>query len=187
MTVWRVRIWSLLHNDECVTVWSMCGAHALEWVHGHRCHDVRSNVKYTATGEIVFHAGSTAVVLNAREKKQRFYQQHSGDIFCLAVHPCRTLVATGDIAATPKILVWDHDTLETRKLLTGLHRRAVSLLTFSPTDGKYLLSVGHDQYHSVAIYDWENGTPLTVTHSCVAKTLAIDFTRDGRELVQCGI
>ena len=159
----------------------------LEWVHGHRCHDARSNVKYTATGEIIFHTGTTVVVFNPREKKQRFYQQHRGDVWCLATHPSRSLAASGEIAATPFVYVWDYESLETVKMLHGIHRRAVSQLAFSPNNGKYLLTAGHDAYHSLVIYDWENGTPLVSSKTCVEKTLAVDFRRDGAGLVQCGV
>ena len=36
----------------------------LEHIHGYRCHDARNNLRYTATGEIVYHAAAVGIVLN---------------------------------------------------------------------------------------------------------------------------
>jgi microtubule-associated protein-like 6 len=38
----------------------------LEYIHGYRCHDARNNLRYTATGEIVFHAAAVGIVLNQK-------------------------------------------------------------------------------------------------------------------------
>ena len=34
----------------------------IEYVYGYRCHDVRQNIYYTATGEIVFMAAALGIV-----------------------------------------------------------------------------------------------------------------------------
>jgi microtubule-associated protein-like 6 len=36
----------------------------LEYIHGYRCHDARNNLRYTATGQIVYHAAGTGIVLD---------------------------------------------------------------------------------------------------------------------------
>lgn len=36
----------------------------LEYIHGYRCHDARNNLRYTATGEVTYHAAAVGVVLN---------------------------------------------------------------------------------------------------------------------------
>jgi len=40
--------------------------------------------------------------------------------------------------------------------ISGFHRRAVRHLKFSPSGDK-LLSIGEDDWHSVAIYNWARG------------------------------
>jgi microtubule-associated protein-like 6 len=38
----------------------------LEYVHGYRCHDARNNLRYTSTGEVVYHAAAAGIVLNQK-------------------------------------------------------------------------------------------------------------------------
>jgi microtubule-associated protein-like 6 len=42
----------------------------LEWVHGYRSEDAKSNVRYTASGEMVWHASRVGVIYNALEHRQ---------------------------------------------------------------------------------------------------------------------
>jgi WD40 repeat protein len=49
--------------------------------------------------------------------------------------------------------------MDAEVILKGFHRRAVLLLAFSP-NGKYLASVGQDDDHSVAIWDWRAKTKI---------------------------
>lgn len=44
----------------------------LEYIHGYRCHDTRNNLRYTATGEIVYHAAAVGIVLNPKTNTQKF-------------------------------------------------------------------------------------------------------------------
>ena len=41
----------------------------LEYIHGYRCADVRSNLRYTETGKIVFHAAGVGILLDQQENK----------------------------------------------------------------------------------------------------------------------
>lgn len=50
------------------------------------------------------------------------------------------------------------------QLLSGYHKRAVVALSFSP-DGRHLASLGCDDDHSIAIYDWRNSL-LKVSAEC---------------------
>ena len=59
-----------------------------------------SNLFYLSTGEVVYHAASLGIVLDkdASEKKkpcQRFFFGHDETITCMAVHPNREWVASG--------------------------------------------------------------------------------------------
>ena len=45
----------------------------LEYIHGYRCHDARNNLRYTASGEIVYHAAAAGIVLNPKTNTQKFF------------------------------------------------------------------------------------------------------------------
>ena len=55
-----------------------------EWVYGVRTVDARSNVHWTAGGEIIFHA-ALAVVYDPATHAQRFFTAHTDDVLCAAV------------------------------------------------------------------------------------------------------
>jgi WD40 repeat protein len=57
------------------------------------------------------------------------------------------------------IKVWKSSSLELLIEIRGFHKGALRLLAFSP-DGTKLLSVGSDQFYSVAVYDWVSGNIL---------------------------
>ncbi|CAF95573.1 unnamed protein product [Tetraodon nigroviridis] len=57
------------------------------------------------------------------------------------------------------IHVWDVQTLKCLSLLKGHHSQGVSSLEFT-ADGKSLVSVGIDQFHSILIWDWKKGERL---------------------------
>lgn len=66
----------------------------------YRGYDCRSNLFYTQTGEIVYHVAAIGVVYNRQQNTQRFYMGHDDDILCLAIHPLKDFVATGQVAKT---------------------------------------------------------------------------------------
>jgi WD40 repeat protein len=89
-----------------------------------------------------------------------------------------TVIATGDLGKIPKILIWNYTTLLTRIVLTGFHRNGVSQLKFS-SNTNYLLSIGQDYFHSLAIYDWRNSLILISCPTFSQKVFSIDFNPIG--------
>jgi WD40 repeat protein len=89
----------------------------LEWVYGYRGHQCRNNLFYTATEEIVYFVAGVGVIYNIREHGQRFFLGHNDDIICLALHPDRRLVATGQVGNDPYICVWDSVSMATGNCL----------------------------------------------------------------------
>lgn len=64
----------------------------------YRGYDCRNNLFYTQAGEIVFHVAAVGVVYNRENHSQRFYTAHTDDILCLAIHPAKDYVATGQVS-----------------------------------------------------------------------------------------
>ncbi|XP_077381859.1 echinoderm microtubule-associated protein-like 6 isoform X9 [Festucalex cinctus] len=131
----------------------------LQFVHGYRGFDCRNNLFYSQTGEVVYHVAAVAVVYNRQQHTQRFYQGHDDDILCLAVHPLKDYAATAQVGRDAAVHVWDVPSLKCLSLLRGQHATGVCALDFT-ADGKSLVSVGMDDFHSVVIWDWKKGERL---------------------------
>ncbi|XP_037097720.1 echinoderm microtubule-associated protein-like 5 isoform X2 [Syngnathus acus] len=132
----------------------------LHFIHGYRGYDCRSNLFYTQTGEIVYHVAAVGIVYNRQQNTQRFYMGHDDDILCLAIHPLKDFVATGQVGRDSCIHIWDPETLKPMSVLKGFHQLGVCSLDFS-ADGKRLASVGLDDNHTIVLWDWRKGEKLS--------------------------
>uniref|UniRef100_A0A8C1RLI9 EMAP like 4 n=1 Tax=Cyprinus carpio TaxID=7962 RepID=A0A8C1RLI9_CYPCA len=112
----------------------------LEWVYGYRGRDCRANVYLLPTGEIVYFIASVVVLFNYEERTQRHYLGHTDCVKCLAVHPDKIRIATGQIAGVdkdgrplqPHVRVWDSVSLSTLQIIgLGTFERGVGSLAFS--------------------------------------------------------
>ena len=127
----------------------------LDFAYGYRGHDARGNGAYNADGKIVYTTAACGVVYDGVEHVQDFFTFHSDDILCLAMHPDGEIAATGQAGRDPVVCVWSTKTNRVLAELRGFHQRAVTSLSFDAT-GKFLVTVGLDDEHSIAVYDWEN-------------------------------
>lgn len=119
--------------------------------------DTRNNLRYNKEGDIIYHAASVGIVLNQGLNTQRHFFEHTSEIVCLALHPNMIYVATGDVGLVPHICIWDTMTMECLARISGLLKRGISHLCFS-SDGNYLAASAMDDYHCIAIYDWDKCT-----------------------------
>jgi WD40 repeat protein len=159
-----------------------------------------SNNNVNNKGEIVFFATNLGVVMNPVTRVQRFYTAHTAKISSLAVNRTHGVVATGEITKLPTIHIWNPQTLITLSIFGGFHKRGVTHLRFSSetsNNAKYLLALGADEYHSLAVYDWQRSTLLFTTPTFAQKCYDIDFaptanvnanrnTNGSLQIVQCG-
>lgn len=160
---------------------------SLEWVHGYRAQDARDNLRYTKMGEIVYTAAAVGITLNNEKWLQRFNNSHNDDVICLAAHPDGIHVATGQMGRKPRIVVWRTDTMETVSVIEGFHRRAVCNLAFDQKDGRMLASVGQDDDHTMAVFDWRRRKMKATAKGDKNKSLCLAFGPDGRTVVQAGV
>ena len=184
----------------------------LEWIHGYRSQDVRGNLAYVrhCPGDrcgtaIAYHAAAVGIVLHQVEVveggdesevqyRQSFHTGHDDDIVSFAVHPSLDYVATGQLGNTPSIRIWgaarldgtDPSVLESHRSLEGFHKCAVSLLCFSDS-GDLIASVGQDDSHSVAVYNWNSGALVSTAKGDGNKVLAMSFVPGSNDLVTCGV
>ncbi|XP_077946065.1 echinoderm microtubule-associated protein-like 1 isoform X5 [Gasterosteus aculeatus] len=169
----------------------------LDWVYGYRGRDCRSNLYLLPTGETVYFIASVVVLFNVDEQLQRHYTGHTDDIKCLAVHPDKITIATGQVAGTssdgkqlaPHVRVWDSVSLNTLHVLgAGFFDRALVCLAFSKSNGGNTLCVVDDSNdHVLSVWDWQREDRLAEVKCSNESVFAADFhPTDSSIVVTCG-
>nr|XP_014586673.1 echinoderm microtubule-associated protein-like 4 isoform X2 [Equus caballus] len=169
----------------------------LEWVYGYRGKDCRANVYLLPTGEIVYFIASVVVLFNYEERTQRHYLGHTDCVKCLAIHPDKIRIATGQIAGVdkdgrplqPHVRVWDSVSLSTLQVIgLGTFERGVGSLDFSKADsGIHLCVIDDSNEHMLTVWDWQKkskGAEIKTTNEVV---LAVEFhPTDANIIITCG-
>uniref|UniRef100_A0A9J7X9V5 EMAP like 4 n=1 Tax=Cyprinus carpio carpio TaxID=630221 RepID=A0A9J7X9V5_CYPCA len=161
----------------------------LEWVYGYRGRDCRANVYLLPTGEIVYFIASVVVLFNYEERTQRHYLGHTDCVKCLAVHPDKIRIATGQIAGVdkdgrplqPHVRVWDSVSLSTLQIIgLGTFERGVGSLAFSKADSGIHLSVIDDSNeHMLTVWDWQKKSKIAeIKINVILATFPIHSTWD---------
>ncbi|XP_021322904.2 echinoderm microtubule-associated protein-like 1 isoform X3 [Danio rerio] len=169
----------------------------LDWVYGYRGRDCRSNLYLLPTGETVYFIASVVVLYNVDEQLQRHYTGHTDDIKCLAVHPDKITIATGQVAGTssdgkqlaPHVRVWDSVSLNTLHILgSGFFDRALVCLSFSKSNGgSWLCVVDDSNDHMLSVWDWQREDRLAEVKCSNESVFAADFhPTDANIIVTCG-
>ncbi|VDP65431.1 unnamed protein product [Echinostoma caproni] len=167
----------------------------LEWTYGYRGRDCRNNLYYLPTGEIIYFVAATVVLYNIEEQCQRHYLEHTDDVKCIAIHPDRITVATGQVAGhhkdqgKPHVRIWSSVDLRTLRVLgLGDFDRGVCCVSFSKTDGGARLCVVDDaQDHVLSVWEWQKARKITDTKCSGDPVVAADFhPLDESTIVLCG-
>ncbi|XP_052437341.1 echinoderm microtubule-associated protein-like 1 isoform X5 [Carassius gibelio] len=169
----------------------------LDWVYGYRGRDCRSNLYLLPTGETVYFIASVVVLYNVDEQLQRHYTGHTDDIKCLAVHPDKITIATGQVAGTssegkllaPHVRVWDSVSLNTLHILgAGFFDRALVCLSFSKSNGgSWLCVVDDSNDHILSVWDWQREERLAEVKCSNESVFVADFhPTDANMIVTCG-
>ncbi|XP_058506821.1 echinoderm microtubule-associated protein-like 4 isoform X1 [Solea solea] len=169
----------------------------LEWVYGYRGRDCRANIYLLPTGEIVYFIASVVVLFNYEERTQRHYLGHTDCVKCLAVHPDKIRIATGQIAGVdkdgrplqPHVRIWDSVSLSTLQVVgLGTFERGVGSLAFSKADSGQHLSVIDDcNDHMLTVWDWHKKSKIAEIKTTNEVVLDVEFhPTDPHTIVTCG-
>ncbi|XP_072265892.1 echinoderm microtubule-associated protein-like 4 isoform X4 [Pyxicephalus adspersus] len=169
----------------------------LEWVYGYRGRDCRANVYLLPTGEIVYFIASVVVLFNYEERTQRHYLGHTDCVKCIAVHPDKIRIATGQIAGVdkdgrplqPHVRVWDSVSLSTLQVIgLGTFERGVGCLDFSKADsGSHLAVIDDSNEHMLTVWDWQKKSKVAEIKTTNEVVLAVEFhPTDPNTIVTCG-
>nr|XP_034188120.1 echinoderm microtubule-associated protein-like 2 isoform X3 [Osmia lignaria] len=170
----------------------------LDWVYGYRGRDCRSNLHLLPTGEIVYFVAAVVVLYNMEEHSQRHYLGHTDDIKCIAIHPNKLVVATGQVCGTdrrdamPHIRIWHTVSLTTLSVIgNGEFDGSICCLSFSKADGgNYLCAIDETPDHNISIWDWqkgERGTKVIETKCSVDTVVCAEWhPLERNHIVSCG-
>ncbi|KAJ8284635.1 hypothetical protein COCON_G00034850 [Conger conger] len=169
----------------------------MEWVYGYRGRDCRANVYLLPTGESVYFIASVVVLFNCEERTQRHYLGHTDCVRCLAIHPDKIRIATGQLAGVdkdgrplqPHARVWDSVTLSTLQLIgLGAFERGVGSLAFSKADsGTHLAVVDDSNEHMLTVWDWQKKNLIAELKTTNETVFAVEFhPTDTSTIVTCG-
>ncbi|XP_039309493.1 echinoderm microtubule-associated protein-like 2 isoform X7 [Solenopsis invicta] len=170
----------------------------LDWVYGYRGRDCRSNLHLLPTGEIVYFVAAVVVLYNMEEHSQRHYLGHTDDVKCIAIHPNKLIVATGQVCGTdrrdamPHIRIWNSVSLTTLSVIgNGEFDGSICCLSFSKADGgNYLCAIDETSDHNISIWDWQKsdrGTKVTETKCSVDTVVCAEWhPLERNQIVSCG-
>ncbi|XP_031212603.1 echinoderm microtubule-associated protein-like 4 isoform X3 [Mastomys coucha] len=169
----------------------------LEWAYGYRGKDCRANVCLLPTGEIVYFIASVVVLFNYEERTQRHYLGHTDCVKCLAIHPDKIRIATGQIAGVdkdgrplqPHVRVWDSVSLTTLHIIgLGTFERGVGCLDFSKADsGIHLCVIDDSNEHMLTVWDWQKKSKVAEIKTTNEVVLAVEFhPTDANTIITCG-
>ncbi|CAO2604376.1 Echinoderm microtubule-associated protein-like 4, partial [Lemmus lemmus] len=165
--------------------------------YGYRGKDCRANVYLLPTGEIVYFIASVVVLFNYEERTQRHYLGHTDCVKCLAVHPDKIRIATGQIAGVdkdgrplqPHVRVWDSVSLSTLHVIgLGTFERGVGCLAFSKADsGVHLCVIDDSNEHMLTVWDWQKKSKVAEIKTTNEVVLAVEFhPTDANTIITCG-
>ncbi|XP_054976597.1 echinoderm microtubule-associated protein-like 4 isoform X4 [Sorex araneus] len=169
----------------------------LEWVYGYRGKDCRANVYLLPTGEMVYFIASVVVLFDYEERTQRHYLGHTDCVKCLAIHPDKIRIATGQIAGVdkdgrplqPHVRVWDSFSLSTLQIIgLGTFERGVGCLDFSKADsGIHLCVIDDSNEHMLTVWDWQRKSKAAEIKTTNEVVLAVEFhPTDANTIITCG-
>jgi WD40 repeat protein len=173
----------------------------LNHVHGFRSQDMRNNVMYTASGDVLLIAATIGICVNLKTNVQRYMSEHDDDIVSVAMtnvvkkRDSYSRVATGDSGRHPKIVIWETHTMRVLTVLKDSNQhRGITKLAFTG-DGLHLASIGlgrgKDGGHKQAelfIHNWKKRS-LLVRHLIGGeKVFGLSFwPSDPTRLITCGV
>lgn len=167
----------------------------LSWAFGYHSADSRNNVHYIGgigvefeNRSIVYYSAALGIVYHPKTKKQTFYMGHSEAITCIALHPGKQIVATGD--AKSNIHIWNLDAAGVATALcvmTGIVKEGIMHLAFAPA-GDRIVSVGRDSDHTVCFHSVNSGEIISSTQGLQHPNTVYDiaYNSKGTELALVG-
>lgn len=148
---------------------------------------------------IVYSLGSTIVIRNMNNGKQKFLTGHTDRVSCFDISKDGNYIASGQITHMgflAIVIVWDFKkALEDSKLYTGeservytleLHKVKVQAVSFSPS-GEFLTTLGGQDDNNVVVWDMKTGDAICGSPSAPDTSLCLAwYNNSDAVFVTCG-
>jgi echinoderm microtubule-associated protein-like 5 len=152
------------------------------YVYGYRSYDTRNNLGYNSQGDVVYHTAACGIVLNKKANTMRVSTDHNDDITCLDVNPGKGLVATGEMGKWPSLIIWDSNTLETKRIFAKKLERSIGNVAISRS-GRYVAATSMSDKHEIAVYDIQKDALVAFGDGPRSVVYAIKFNAQEDEVV----
>ena len=155
---------------------------------------------------IAYHAAAVGIVLHKMEAagegesegqyRQSFHTGHNDDIVSFAVHPSLDYVATGQLEERRRYISGARPQTyrreaQTRPYLSPVVPSRASISALCPwcasLTAAAVASIGQDDSHSIAVYNWNSGALVSTAKGDGNKVLAMSFVPGSNDIVTCGI
>uniref|UniRef100_H3BCX7 EMAP like 3 n=1 Tax=Latimeria chalumnae TaxID=7897 RepID=H3BCX7_LATCH len=167
------------------------------WCYGYRGRDCRSNLHLLATGEVVYFIACVVVLYHTEERTQRHFLKHTDCVKCLAVHPDKVRVVTGQTAGVdkdgkplqPLVYIWDSSNLNVlQQIGLGFFERGIGSVAFSRADqGAHLCVVDDSNEHMLSVWEWAKESKQAEIKSTNEAVFAVEFNpADSGNIITCG-
>uniref|UniRef100_A0A1I8F8N8 WD_REPEATS_REGION domain-containing protein n=1 Tax=Macrostomum lignano TaxID=282301 RepID=A0A1I8F8N8_9PLAT len=162
----------------------------LEWVYGSRGSDCRNNLIYLeSSGELVYFMAAVVVLHDVNGGTQRHYTEHTDDVHCIAVHPDRNTLATGQSSGHRKVQGQGaYPCLTLHVIGEQDFQRAVCCVAFSSYDkGELLCAVDEANDHHLSVWDWKAEKRLCQAKASKEPIMDVEFNpQEPNAIVSCG-
>ncbi|XP_051935744.1 echinoderm microtubule-associated protein-like 3 [Hippocampus zosterae] len=169
----------------------------LDWVYGYRGRDCRANLYFLPTGEALYFIACVVVLYHINKRTQRHYRRHTDCVRCLALHPDKVRIASGQTSGVDKdgkplqscVHIWDSATLVTlQQIGLGTFQRGVASVAFSTMDsGLFLCVIDDSNEHMLSVWDCARGSKQAEVKTTNETVLAVDFhPGDSGNIITCG-
>ncbi|XP_046708803.1 echinoderm microtubule-associated protein-like 3 isoform X2 [Silurus meridionalis] len=169
----------------------------LDWVYGYRGRDCRGNLYVLPSGEAVYFIACVVVLYHITRRTQRYYRKHTDCVRCLAVHPNKKFIASGQTAGVDKdgkplqpfVHIWDSATLSMlQQVGLGTFERGVGSVAFSSADsGTFLCVIDDSNEHMLSVWDWNKNSKIVELKSTNEAVFAVEFNpADTNNIITCG-
>ncbi|KAL0217034.1 hypothetical protein RCL1_007517 [Eukaryota sp. TZLM3-RCL] len=154
----------------------------LDYVFGISTQGLRNHVTMLDSDTFIYPAANLAVVYTISSNFQSYFRGHDNDVTCLALSPDKSLIATGQIGKSPRVCIWDPRSLMEVASFNNLERGIIGLAWSGC--GRFVLAIGNDNFHSIAVYDAVKKTTVGIHRGDAAKTY--DIASFGSQIVIAG-